>query len=114
MGVQCSARAEEHSSMKLLSPASIVLSLSLGLEITQARLCYDCDQGSGCEGDISEDSSDLTTKCHDDENLCKLRILNDKIERGCTDFLDFPADYEAVSGDDNKRCRKTNDNSQKD
>merc|ERR1712183_65496 len=99
--------------MKVLI-ALLLLTLGLG----QARNCYECDEGSGldCGRVVPGGSLDVRQKtCPDGKNFCQLRSLSGKIvERDCSDLMDFPADYEAVAGDHNKRCRKSKGGAQKD
>ena len=48
-------------------------------------------------------------------NLCHIKSVNGRIhQRSCSDLEDFPDDYEAVSGDSTKRCKRSRADSIKD
>merc|ERR1712226_230119 len=99
----------------------LVLTVALG----KARKCYECGEansspendisGSGCGQVVPGGSLNVPTmECHDG-HLCSLRSTNGNIDmRGCSDLRDFPAGYEAVAGDNNKRCKLSRGGAQKD
>merc|ERR1711874_116338 len=96
----------------------LIAILVLAVALCETRKCYECNEGSGleCGRVVPGGSLDIKQKtCPGGKNFCKLMSLNGKItERNCSDLMDFPADYEPVAGDTNKRCRKTRGNAQKD
>merc|ERR1712110_47299 len=102
----------EATKMKVL----IVLLLTVGL--CAARMCYECEQGSGsgCGKVVPGGSlTDPKKTCDTDEAFCKIKINDGKvIERDCSDTTDFPSDYKAVEGDSTKKCKETKGSAQKD
>merc|ERR1711997_74157 len=100
--------------MKVLI-AILVLTVALG---EARRKCYECKKGSGSDCGAVVPGGFLNDKektCPDNKNFCKLQIVEGKIvERDCSDVTDFPAGYEAVHGDEHKRCKPSRGGAQKD
>merc|ERR1712183_856207 len=97
----------ETTKMKVLI-ALLVLTIGLG----SALECYECDNegsGSDCGPGVPGGSvTDPKKTCGAGQTFCRIKSVSGKIhQRSCSGLEDFPADYEAVNGDNTKKCKKS-------
>jgi len=92
----------------------VLLPLTIGLGA--AMECYECDnEASGSNCGVVVPGGSLNDPKRSCSNLCHIKSVNGRIhQRSCSDLEDFPDDYEAVSGDSTKRCKRSRADSIKD